>query len=306
MGNKPITKVARPNYDARYTGEINLSFSSEWKTPKIFKQTSSGWNNPLGYIPSFMGFRQLNDGIPITGLPLDMYRNGGFTTEHFTHSISSLQSDPDLGGVTFAFGDLWVSKFSGWGFGNPWEDENQFALLFLDPLDGEPPLSYELKEGGAFLLGAGDVDVREAFPYFNSMDSRFDSFKIFKTGTLELSLPAETIVMNGDPVSHIATVEHNLGYPPVYLPEAGCGWILDSMNVPESFVVNDYLGMFPGGFGGGENPILDVYVDSDNLYMRYTRFSRSWENRVFNSGTVTLYYTIFYNEIGEEFDFLDI
>ncbi len=39
MANKPITKVARANHDARYTSDVNLSFSSEWKTPKIFKQT---------------------------------------------------------------------------------------------------------------------------------------------------------------------------------------------------------------------------------------------------------------------------
>jgi hypothetical protein len=90
--------------------------------------------------------------------------------------------------------------------------------------------------------------------------------------------------------------------PSVYLPEAGVGWSLDYYNPGfGSFVLNDYLGFEQGCYG---DVIVDVYVDSDNLYLRYTR-NPSSSGDAYPSATVTMYYTIFYNEIGEEFNFLN-
>lgn len=400
MISKPITKVARPGFDARYTSDVNLSFSSEWKTPKIFKQigaeevefvlgyiispanangnyrvegeyngrraytndtywiwwngtdrwnltntkgsgtvifyhpidaylqnspygyylagTGVGtwegwyggtyytnmadfyrsnnnitWNNPLGYIPSFLAFRRLGADTPDTGYNV-------FTGEEYTYSLIATKTDPFDAGVTFwGSNDLTIKPFEG--------DDGAYALLFLDPLEGDPPATYPLRKGGVYLLGAGDVDVKTAFPYFNSMDSRFDSFKIFKTGTLVLNLPQETIPMNADSVVRTVTVEHNLGYPPVFLPEATIGWGVWGVNM-SNFVINDNLGIIqaPSSIGIDGDPFIDIFVDSEKLYLRYTRPSYSFRDEEYSAGTITMYYTIFYNEIGEEFDLLDI
>jgi hypothetical protein len=398
MANKPITKVARANHDARYTSDVNLSFSSEWKTPKIFKQTGvaqpsftlgyvtspagvsgdyyidgeengkraytngeywiwwdgvdrwkltntkgsgtvifyhpedafqqdtpygyylvgtgvgsfSGWygatyytnmayfsrnngnltwKNPLGYIPSFLAFRKLSPDTPDVGYDV-------FTGEEYTYSLTATKTDPFNEGVTFLTGDLTIIPFEG--------DDGAYALLFLDPLEGDPPTTYPLRKGGVYLLGAGDVDVKTAFPYFNSMDSRFDSFKIFKTGTLELNLPAETIATSAESKVYTATVEHNLGYPPVFLPEATVGWGISTFG--DEYIINDNLGSIrsPYGIGVDGEPHIDVYVDSENLYLKVTRPSWSFMDREYTASKIIMYYTIFYNEIGEEFDFLDI
>lgn len=398
MANKPITKVARPNYDARYTADVNLSFSSEWKTPKIFKQTgiaepsfsfgsvvspsgvsgdyyidgehngkraytngaywiwwngsnawnltnakgsgtavfyhpadaylqdtpygyylvgtgvgnlsgwygatwytnlasfnrsngSLNWENPLGYIPSFLAFRKLGPDTPDVGYNV-------FTGGEYTYSLTATKTDPFDMGVTFLVEDLSIKPFDG--------DDGAYGILFLDPLDGSPPLSYELKSGGVFLLGAGDVEVRETFPYFNSMDSRFDSFKIFKTGTLELDLPIEVIPMNDPSKVYTAVVEHNLGYPPVFLPEGTIGWGVSGLG--SEYIVNDKLGSIRAPYAIGINgePHIDIYVNSENLYLKCTRPSYSFMDREYSASKIIMYYTIFYNEIGEEFDFLDI
>ena len=304
MSSKPITKVARNGFDARYCDDKDLAFSSEWKTPKIFKQTSESWENTLGYIPAFMGFRQLNSSVPFTALNNFEYISGGFDTTCFTHANPSLMEFPSSDGVTFfSDGNLSIVPFSGYSWGTNWADEKAFALLFLDPIYGNSPTTYPLKSGGVYLLGKGDVDVRTAFPSDNSMDSRFDSLKIFKTGKLELKVYEETFGISEAYHVYTAEFEHNLGYAPVYLPEAGVGWALDSSLEDDSFIVNDNLGKLPAGYAGiNSAPVLDVYVDSDKLYLRLWRFANDWSTRHYDEVTITLYYTIFYNEIGEEFD----
>jgi len=279
MSNNPITKVARNGFDARTADDKDLSFSSEWKTPKIFIQTSSLWTNTIGYPPSFMSFRQIN-------------------STDFTHdSLIDFDTDATKGTYVNYQGDIVVNKRSG--------DVNMFAIGWLEPLEGTPPENYSLEEGGVFLLGSGDVEVRTAFPTDNSVDTRFDTFKIFKTGTLELNLPQETLFIGAADRVYTATVEHDLGYPPVYLPMATVGWDLgDSGVAGSSFVVNDVLGYLLD-YGLSGRAILDVYVDSEKLYMTCTRKSNDFYDVNFNAVTITMYYTIFYNEIGEEFNLLN-
>lgn len=393
MSNNPITKVARNGFDARTASDVNLSFSSKWKTPKIFLQkgasnvtfslddvvspagaggayvvdgehngrraftngsywiwwngsdrwnltatkgsgtvvfyhpddaylsdnpvgyylagtgvgSQSGWYggvyyedmayffraladetwvNTLGYIPSFLAFRQLGADTPDTG-----YRQ--FTGKEYTYSLTSTKTDPFDDGVTFYGNDLTIKPFEG--------DDGAYGILFLEPLDGTPPESYALKAGGVFLLGSGDVEVRTAFPTDNSVDTRFDTFKIFKTGTLEIQLPTETLIAGASPVVRTATVHHNLGYPPVFLPEATIGWGID---IASDFIINEELGSITGRSGSDDN-YIDVYVDSEYLYLKYTRHSYSGGDRNYNEALLTMYYTIFYNEIGEEFNFLN-
>jgi hypothetical protein len=307
--NNPILKVARPGLSALSADDKDLAFSSDWATPKIFMQTNSNWTNTLGYVPSFLGFRQLNSDVPTTFLsPFNSYyKNGGFTTSHYCHSVPSYMGD-QIGstGITFNYANnLLVSPFYD-AYTGSWEDEDAFALLMLEPIDGTIPTSYTLAGGEVALIVGDGGDARTNFPSENAIDSRFDTFKIFQTGTLTMSLSSETInVGDGDSV-YTESVEHNLGYPPVYLPEAGVGMrprtqTTSGLGASSSFVVNDILGL---GDAWEEEPILDVYVDSTHLYMRYRR-QEQFSSTSYNAMTITLYYTIFYNEIGESFNYLN-
>jgi hypothetical protein len=119
-------------------------------------------------------------------------------------------------------------------------------------------------------------------------------------------MPAETIT-SGNSKTYTETVTHNLGYAPVYLPAAGIDWYMGYSGLGgSSFNVNDKLGFLV-------NPLvayteyykLDVYVDASKLYMKYTRSADGGGNQNFSACTVTMYYTIFYNEIGESFNYLN-
>lgn len=274
-----IMKTARSGISAKTGADKDLSFSSDWKTPKIFLQTNQNWTNTLNYIPSFMSFRQLN-------------------ATDFAHDLLfSDDTDPFQGAYLDADGDLHINKRSG--------DTDMWSLLYLDPISGTPPLEYSLGKGGMILL-ANEGNAKTNFPTQNSVDTRFDTFKIFDADTLQLDMPDETISA-GTSKRYTATVHHNLGYPPVYLPEAGMNWPMGYSGIGgNSFVVNDML-----GFLG--NPLtiysdyynLDVYVDSEYLYMEYTRSADGVGDEHFNACSVTMYYTIFYNQIGEEFNFLN-
>lgn len=293
--SKGIVEVAKPNKSLVDIAPKDLSFSSEWETPKIFAQTSSDWTNTLGYLPMFMGFRRLSDDVPLSPW-LNEYVAGGFTNSNYTHSVICTQEDGATG-ITYVGNDLSVNKFySDYFYGETWSDTSAHALLFLEPLSGTP--SGTIDSAGPFLICAKEGFNIPTHPTNCTLDSRFDTLKIFKTGTLTLSLPAETVTDNYKHYS--AEVTHGLGYPPVYLPEAGVGLVLGTTPGDGSFTVNDILGLTMGNAG---DPMLDVYVDSDKLYLRYTRTNRgfSW---VYSAATVTLYYTIFYNPIGEEFNLL--
>lgn len=301
--SKAIMKIAKLGEDIRYTTDKNLSFSSEIETPKIFMQTASDYDlTVLGYIPSFMGFRQLSSTI-ITRTSSATYIASGFDSGDYTFSISSTAGDsPSWGGVTIAETltgfELYVGGYSGYFFGHSWADTGGRAIVFFDSNSTETPTALSLENTPAILLASQGHSVSD-HPLDLNIDSRFDTFKIYKTGTLELSLGAETVT-TGNTSSSTAVYAHNLGYPPVYLPEAGVDWNIGNAYgvVANPFIVNDNLGdraymSYPSGH------ILDVWVDNTNLNMRVTRTEGEY-----TALTIRMYYTIFYNDISEEFNLL--
>jgi len=300
--SKFVIKASKSGEDIRYTENKNLSFSSDIETPKIFMQTSSSYSlSALGYIPSFMGFRQLSNTI-ITRTSSATYISSGFDSGDYTFSISSTMEDVSWNGVTIAETlsgyELYVSGYSGYFFGHDWADTGGNAILFFDQNSTEIPNTLSLEKKPALLLASDEHSV-EDHPLYLNVDSRFDTFKIYKTGTLELNLPAETVA-SGNTSSKTSTYTHNLGYPPVYLPEVGVDWNIGNAYgyVANPFVVNDNLGdrafsSYPAG------NILDVWVDSTNLNMRVVRTEGTY-----TALTVRMYYTIFYNDISEEFNLL--
>jgi len=279
MTKTPILKVARPGYDIRTATDANLAFSSNRETPKIFMQTSSSWTNTLGYVPSLMSFRKLN-------------------TTNYTHDLQNISSDTDplQGAYLDENGNLSVSKRTG--------DVSMYSILYFSPLDKDIPIAYKRKRTPRILIAKKGFTT-DTSPANMQIDSEFDTFKIFKTGTLSIVAPAETVPAGSVNKVHTATVNHDLGYPPVYLPMASVGWRLDDPLVNNvSFIVNDYIGLPNNPYLSSD--MLDVYVDSSNLYMKLTRFANEFFDRTFLSEiTITMYYTIFYNEIGEEFNLLE-
>lgn len=277
--NDAVLKVARPGLSALSADDKDLAFSSDWATPKIFMQTNSDWTNTLGYIPSFMAFRQLN-------------------STNYSHDTLFDIGDA-ANGVYFSdfTQNLGVSSRTG--------DTDMWALLYLDPVDGTVPSTYNL-EKGEFLLVAKEEGAKTNFPTNNAIDSRFDTFKIFKTGTLTITMPAETIT-HGNSKSYTETVTHDLGYAPVYLPAAGMDWYMGLSGLGgNSFNVNDKLGFLVNPYVAYSDYYrLDVYVDSSKLYMKYTRSADGVGDESFSACTVTMYYTIFYNKIGESFNYLN-
>lgn len=278
MSRKPNLKVARPNYDIATSEDKDLSFCSARETPKIFLQTKSNWTNTTGIVPSYLAFRKLN-------------------TTDFTHDLRlTSDTDPYQGAWLNSSGDLGITKRAG--------DTDMYAILFFDTLDGTPPNTFTDIKRAKFLI-ANEGVVVTAHPTQLAIDSRFDTFKIFKTGTLVVSAGAETILMGGADKTYTATVVHGLGYPPVYLPAASTGWDLNESDAHnKSFTVNDYIGYY-NGFPG-QTSYLDVYVDSDKLYMKLIRKGSPYGDNTFSNISITMYYTIFYNEIGEEFNLLNV
>lgn len=300
--DNPILKIARPRYNADTASNNDLSFSSETETPKIFMQTSSNTDlSFLGYVPSFMGFRQLSSTSPTEA-------SSTFDSGDYTFSVSSTIENPDNSGVTIVnFGGssstpyLYVGGYSGSG----WSDTGGMAILFFDPLSNDAPADLSLGKKPSIILAKAGENV-DAHPSKLNVDSRFDTFKIYKTGTLDVNLPSETI-LTGNKTSRTEIVSHNLGYPPAYLPEVGVDWdfrtsyiqISSSYTLPNPFVVNDHLGERVW-FSAAEGQHLDVWVDSNNFNMRVTRLEGTY-----TALTVRMYYTIFYNDISEEFNLLE-
>lgn len=294
MSKIPTVKVARRFYDIKTADERDLSFSSDWKTPKIYRQTESSQFNivsQIGYIPKFMGFRGLSSETPAVD-PWSSYIAGGYSVGDFTHCNLSLVNYEGGGAIIASNGFVDNQKFSGTTVGESWSDDSSWMIFFLEKLDGQVPDRPQVISGPVFIVGSGTKDIRQEHPSENIINSNYDTLKIFKTGTLTLNVPEDTTVST--PKLYSSSVTHDLGYAPVYLPEASVGWRPGF--IPDDFVVNDYLG-FPQGDIGSEAS-LDVYVDSEKLYLQYRRFSPG------NARTITMYYTIFYNRIDEEFNLL--
>jgi len=278
MSDTAVLKVARPGYNPITANDEDLAFSSDWETPKIFLQTTSSWTNTLDYIPSFMPFRQLNS----TDYCHDMLGTG-------------VDTNPMQGIYLDSNGNLEVNTRSG--------DSGACAILYFNSLSAAPTSTLSIPTQGTLIVAKSGHTPFE-HPYYLVLDSRFDTFKIYTTGTLTLEMDAETILAGGSDKTYSTSFNHSLGYPPVYLPAAGEGWDLGYPGVNDtSFTVNDKLGYLWAGYGAG-NTQLDVYVDSTYLYMDYTRSANVGMDMDYSDVTVTMYYTVFYNEIGNEFNLL--
>jgi len=153
------------------------------------------------------------------------------------------------------------------------------------------------------------------------VDSDFDTFKIYKSGTLTLNVPEETL--QEEEKEYTATYNHNLGYKPFVLPYVAVNIgnpATYTLNVSTSpiqyevltpYVVNDVANfqILPGPFGFGPNFIFEnIKVETTasqlKLVVGRTTYLLSGNQVKFTASQANLYYTIFYNQADTEFDLL--
>lgn len=294
--SNPILKIVRPGYNVRNAEGKDFSLNTDYFVPKIYMQktltSDIELTNKLGYPHGAWGFRRLtassyyqknNEAVsyfdPSNYYAGSIYSNL-FTGGEYTYfNPSSTENGYVTGGVIVDTDNVKVDVLDG--------DASLSIVLFMESLTSASSV-IQLPTRPYLAIGVDGKNLREISVSEQRMNTKLDTFKIFRTGTLTLSLPAETLAYKSDSVVHVATVEHGLDYPPMYFP-------------PETVST---------GFNGQLS--LDVYVDDTYLYYRAIRcsygdnaFESPGGDRNFPAETFELNYTIFYNDITEEFNLLE-
>jgi hypothetical protein len=159
------------------------------------------------------------------------------------------------------------------------------------------------------------TDVKTATSKDLLISSEFDTIKIVKTGELVLSLPSETVT--GGLSERTTTVAHGFSDIPLYSP-----MIRGYLYGLDDFLGGDYITRLESGGdyivndlsevripAGGYSPALSgeyssVQINATNLILSVTRFEFMGFPQDFGAREATLYYTIFYNRVDEEFNLL--
>lgn len=178
-------------------------------------------------------------------------------------------------------------------------DEIQ-VVLFSDPFSGSS--STKASGNGVVVNKGTDMAIDDL-----SVFSKFDTFKVCKTGTLTIEASAETLGFpDYDPesVTYSNTISYDLGYVPIYFP-----WVtmMGVENIAGSFNVNDELGEQQNwsGSGGNVGELLIIYPTTTGITMWLDRWNYlEGEPTEFPARTITMYVTILYNKQGESFNAL--
>ncbi len=167
------------------------------------------------------------------------------------------------------------------------------------------------------------VDVKTASNKDLLISSEFDTFKVFRTGSIVLNMPNETL--SEEQKSYTATYTHNLGYVPAALPIVSISgfagnvapidenwWETGRYKVTSPYIVNDISDIIvnPGIWGAGPTFVhegIRTEINSTQLKLIIDRvcFLGPFGGEIeFTASQATLYYTIFHNRVDEEFDLL--
>lgn len=297
--SKPILKIARPGRDVRGLDPKDFALNTDYMLPKIYKQktvtSDINLTNDLGYPHGSWAFRRLTSSSyyrkdsPGTGpyspfVPSNWFSgsiySSIFTGDEYTYfNSASTETGVITNGVIVDSSQVKIKIPTG--------DTSLSVILFAESL-GATSNDVQLPNKPHIKIGVEGQGLSNTNLSEQRMNTKLDTLKIAKTGTLTLSLPAETLAYKADSKSYVASVAHGLNYPPMYFPPS---------TVSTGFVAQEST---------------DVYVDSTNLYYRVIRCSLgddAFENpggsRVFSAETRTFDYTIFYNDITEEFNLLE-
>jgi hypothetical protein len=142
------------------------------------------------------------------------------------------------------------------------------------------------------------------------ISSQFDTFKVFKTGTLTLSLPQETLA-DEEEVTHTISYTHGLGYQPYCFPNVhAMPQEIYEWNESGNIIVNDleelYPQLIPWGWEPSVEEIISVNATSTDFTISVLRYNYDYipGDRTFVARDITCYYTIFYNRMDAEFNLL--
>lgn len=276
-----VVAVSRPGYDVLdpALARSNHVFHSDNATFKIAQNLSfTGSGNQahgLNYPPTTLHYREINSGKWYGG-------NDGY----------------NLGGSSNIYSDSANVYYN--------DSVNAHVFVLIDPLNeptGTPPITRPAYD---VAISKPGKDVLTCPPYDLAFSAQFDTFKVLTSQSLSISLPNETLT---DTVkTYTATYSHNLGYPPVFLPQ-----VIEVLNQNEPTnstatwdVNNESLVLLPGG---GFSPALagesaSIYVTTTQIVFEVTRFEFAVSPADFGAHTAQVDVTLFYNQINETVSFI--
>jgi len=302
MSKAAKLQIARPGYDRRdITDDKNFAYTSERITPKLSNSLDTtnnfeSFNHNLGYIPMFWPIRNI-DGTKYSHGIQDYTMSRNIKAD----PISLGYTDSNVFGVIKATGTEYTPPYS------PYEDTGICGFMFLDPLYDQdvPPPTIDTKP--KVLIAQQGKDIRKIGPKDMSLDSRFDTLRIYKTGLITISAPAETISSSK---TYSGSYTHGLGYVPFYAPfcpyKNNLAKIYYPNSVPSTVVVNDFEGsslFFRGISVPPGNEDVNVYITNDTINVDYIRNPSG--STSFSAKTINCYYTIFINRVDENMNLLN-
>lgn len=327
--SNPVIKIAKPGKSVIGLNLKDFALNTKYALPKIYKQITvvddTVIANPLGYPHGSWCFRRLNKDSyyslggaePASFWEPHVHVSGPILSSLFTGKEYTFMSSTSIGslytGATVKDDEIEIRNLEyiiGYDGGAPMigKDTSISTVLFAEPL-GETDKDIAIRGNPVFRVASEGKDINTSKAYEQNLDRRFDTLKIYKTGELTLSLPEETIPYMGDCIVRTATFNHGLGYPPMYFPPATVNMSLSTRGSTNGDI-NGFYSSAVSGFGYDFSTV-DVYVDSNNLYIRSIRasngpdaFGSETGPRTHPALTLSLHYTLFYNEIGSDFDLL--
>jgi hypothetical protein len=305
--SKGILKLARSGYDARTADDLNIGYDSDYATPKIFwikhaTPSSSPYytdfTHNLGYVPSFFAMRNIDNTKwchamhdDLILLTYNMYFNESFveadTSKFRVRRLLDQGSPSDVGTTLIAMFD-------------PIKDDD----VTYTPSVVKPYIA----------VAKESKDAKSGHPKDMHIDSRFDTFKIYKTGTITLNAPEVTTSGAGVVDTRSTYFAHNLGYIPFYTPLVPYNNELQFIyfnrsgppDIPEPVNVSDLSDFALSNIYATSPWIserIQVYVTSTRLYLVFKR-EGYYGGETFPARTINMKYTIFYNKINETLDLL--
>lgn len=155
-------------------------------------------------------------------------------------------------------------------------------------------------------ISKSGFDVETAANKDLILSTQFDMFKIAKTGSLVLNLPEETKGDGAASSTYTQTYSHGLGYVPLLIPDASSVLtdVITALGGGEDAIVNDAANdaFIMASGPPGTNELATLYATTTQIVLKVVR---NWDYAgTFGAHSVTCYYTIFYNKIGETFNLL--
>lgn len=305
--NRKILKIARSGYDIRTAGNLNLSYDSDFDSPKIFWiRSATPSSSPyytdfvhnLGYIPSFFAMRNIDDTKWCHAMTDDdiLLTYNKFFCEPFV----------EVDKTKYRVRRLLDN-------GTP-SDVGTTLIGMFDPIvNMEANYDFNKKTPHIVVAKSGE-NIKGGHPKDMNIDSRFDTFKIHSTGTITINAPEVTTSDAGVVDTRTAYIDHNLGYIPFYTPlvpynnelhfiyfnRVGEDIIPEPVNVSElsDFRLSNILAT-----SSWISERIQVYVTSTRLYLVFKRESYYGEF-TFPARTINMKYTIFYNRVDKELNLL--